>query len=290
MCMGGEMAVTADGLKALSIPEKTFVYGDREVMLYALGIGYGDDPLNRDELPFVFEGALKVMPTLATVIAWDDDWAERSGLNLFKVVHGEQRIRLHRPLPPAATIVSRVRITDVFDKGADKGCVLYVETALSDKASGETLATLLSTVFARGDGGFGGPQGTGPAPHPLPERAPDLVRARKTTPNQALIYRLSGDRNPLHADPGFAAKGGFDRPILHGLCTYGHACAAVVNGLLDFDPTRVASFEARFSAPVFPGETIATEMWRDGEVISFRSKVVERDVVVLNNGKCVLRG
>lgn len=284
------MAVTAAGLKALEIPEKTFAYGDREVMLYALGIGYGDDPMNRDELPFVFEGALKVMPTLATVVAWDDDWAARSGLNLFKVVHGEQRIRLHRPLPPAATIVSRVRITDVFDKGADKGCVLYVETTLSDKADGAVLATLLSTVFARGDGGFGGPQGTGPAPHMLPERAPDKVLARKTTPNQALIYRLSGDRNPLHADPGFAAKGGFPRPILHGLCTYGHACAAVVNGLLDHDPTRVAAFEARFSAPVFPGETIATEMWQDGAVVSFRSKVVERDVVVLNNGKCELRG
>jgi len=283
------MAVTAEGLKALDIPEKTFAYGDREVMLYALGIGFGDDPMNRAELPFVFEEALKVMPTLATVIAWDDDWAARSGLNLFKVVHGEQRIRLHRPLPPAATITSRVRITDVFDKGADKGCVLYVRTDLADQATGEALATLLSTVFARGDGGFGGPQGQGPAPHALPDRAPDKVVARKTTPNQALIYRLSGDRNPLHADPDFAAKGGFDRPILHGLCTYGHACAAVVTGMLDHDPTRVAAFEARFSAPVFPGETIATEMWRDGSVVSFRARVVERDIVVLNNGKCDLR-
>ena len=282
------MALDYDKLMSLDLPDQEFAYGDRETMLYNLGIGLGADPMNRRELPFVYEKELKTVPSMATVIAWDDRWALGAGINRVMVVHGEQRIRLHRPLPIAATVLSKPRIVDIFDKGADKGAILLIENVIRDKATGEALCTNLSTIFARGDGGFGGPQGGGPAPHQLPDRAPDMTIDYATRPDQALIYRLCGDRNPLHADPDFAADAGFPRPILHGLCTYGHACRAVVEKACDFDPTRLIAFEGRFSAPVFPGETIRTEMWRDGETVSFRSLLVERDVVVLNNGKAAV--
>lgn len=284
------MATTARQLMELSTPAREYTYSDRDTMMYALAVGLGTDPMNRAELPFVFEKSLRTLPSMATVICWNDSVIMESGLNVVMIVHGEQRITLHRPLPPAATVVSRVRVVDVIDKGPGKGVLVYIETNIHDKASGEALCTNLSTVFARGDGGIGGSGNTGPAPHEVPTRAADTVLDLPTRPNQALLYRLCGDRNPLHADPDFAAKAGFDRPILHGLCTYGFACHAVVKAMCDLDPTRLAAFEARFSAPVFPGETIRTEMWRDGETISFRASVPERDdAIVLNNGKATLR-
>lgn len=285
------MAVTAEGLLALDLPEREYAYGDRETMLYALGVGLGDDPMNAADLPYIFERDLKTVPTQATVIAWDDRWVMKSGLNLFMIVHGEQRVRLHRPLPPAAQIISKVRVAEVVDKGPGKGAIVYVETNIRTKGDNQPLVTMLSTIFARGDGGIGGPSSGGPAPHQLPTRAPDAVWSRQTRPNQALLYRLCGDRNPLHADPEFAAVAGFPRPILHGLCTFGHACVGLIKGALNDDPARIASFEARFSAPVFPGETIKTEIWRDGDVLSFRALLPDRDnLVVLNNGRAELRG
>ena len=283
------MAVTYDQLMALSAPAKEFAYGDRECMLYALGVGFGHDPMDRDELPFVYERNLKTVPTLATVIGWDDDLILRSGLDLHTVVHGEQRVTLHQPIPARATVTSAQRVTAVYDKGPDRGALVLIENEIRDQASGAAIATNLSTVFARSDGGCGGPRDGGPAPHALPERPPDAVLDLKTRPDQALLYRLSGDRNPLHADPDFAGLGGFERPILHGLCTYGHACRAILKAMLDYQPDRIAAFEARFSAPVFPGETIRTEMWRDGDQISFRSVIPEREVVALNNGRVTLR-
>ncbi|MBN9592086.1 MAG: MaoC family dehydratase N-terminal domain-containing protein [Alphaproteobacteria bacterium] len=264
-------------------------WGDRETMLYALGIGFMRDPMDTRELQFAYENDLKAVPTMATVIGWGaSSTMARSGINYLMVVHGEQRLTLHKPLPSAATVLIDERVIGAFDKGKDKGAVIVTEKVLRDKKSNDKLCTLVGTTFARGDGGFGGPKDGAPQPHTLPTRAPDLSHECDTRPDQAFIYALSGDRNPLHRDPNVAKMAGFPRPILHGLCTYGTACRAVISSVCKYDAQKITGFDVRFSSPVFPGETIVTEMWVDGSVVSFRSKVKERDVVVLNNGKCTL--
>jgi acyl dehydratase len=256
-------------------------------MLYALGIGFGRDPLNEAELPFVYENGLRTVPTLSTVVSWGSAIIGRTGINYLMVLHGEQRLTVHRPMPVAAEITADERVAGAFDKG-EKGAFVIIEKILRLKDTGEKLCTLSATTVARGDGGFGGPKEGAPEPHPLPTRAPDLVHACDTRPDQAFLYALSGDRNPLHRDPRVAKMAGFPRPILHGLCTYGTACRALISTVCNYDADKIAGFDGRFSAPVFPGETIVTEMWVDGNIVSFRSKVSERDVVVINNGKCTL--
>ena len=281
------MPIIYDELMQLKSEGQEFSYLERETMLYALGVGFMRDPLNEKELPFVYENGLRAVPTMATVIAYGQSLVGRSGVNYLMVVHGEQRLTLHKPLPPYGEIVSDERVVGAFDKG-DKGAIIVTEKVIREKTSGDKLCTLGGTIFARGDGNFGGPKEGAPAPHPLPERAPDVVHEADTRPDQAFLYALSGDRNPLHRDPNVAKMAGFPRPILHGLCTYGTACRSVLSTVCDYDPAKIAGFDVRFSAPVFPGETIVTEMWVDGPVVSFRSRVKERDVVCLNNGKCTL--
>jgi acyl dehydratase len=283
-----EMAINYDEIMQLQSSGNPFSYTDRDTMLYALGIGFGRDPLNEAELPFVYENGLRSIPTLSTVVAWGSAIMGRTGINYLYVLHGEQRLTVHKPLPVAAQLLADERVTGAFDKGKDKGAFVIIEKTLRLKDTGEKLCTLSATTVARGDGGFGGPKEGAPEPHALPTRAPDLVQDCDTRPDQAFLYALSGDRNPLHRDPRVAKMAGFPRPILHGLCTYGTACRAIVSTVCKYDANRISGFDARFSAPVFPGETIATEMWIDGNVVSFRSKVKERDVVVINNGKCTL--
>lgn len=283
------MPVTYDGLMSLKSEGDEFTYTDRETMLYALGVGMGRDPMNEDELRYTYENDLKTVPTMATVVAWGQRTIGASGINYLMVVHGEQRLTVHKPLPASATIISDERVTAAVDKGAGKGALIVLEKAIRLKGSNEKLCTLSSTIFARGDGGFGGPATGAPEPHPIPERKPDVSSEADTRADQALLYRLSGDRNPLHSDPKIAKMAGFPRPILHGLCSYGTACRSVLQTICKYDHTLITGFDVRFSSPVFPGETIVTDMWKDGNVVSFRSKVKERDVVVINNGKCTLR-
>jgi acyl dehydratase len=211
-----------------------------------------------------------------------------SQLNFLMVVHGEQKVELHKPLPATGTFTAEGRTVGAFDKGEGKGAVVINETIWTDEA-GDKVATLTGSTFARGDGGFGGPSDGAPQPHETPTRKPDLSLDLTTRPNQALIYRLNGDRNPLHSDPESAKRSGFDRPILHGLCTYGITCRAILQAITDFDPAQILSHEARFSAPVIPGDTITVDMWRDGKVISFTARVQERGATVIKNGKTVLR-
>ena len=271
-------------------------YDEKDVMLYALGVGFGRDPLDANELPFVYENAgLKVPPTFASVISRGEAPAERqrmpqkSQINFMMVVDGERRITFHKPLPPRAELLADERTTGIYDKGKDKGAVIVQERVVRDAVTGEKYFTMVSSIFARGDGGFGGPEGSAPEPHAIPARAPDKIVECPTRPDQAFLYALSGDRNPLHRDPAFAKMVGFERPILHGLCSYGTACRAILSSMANYDPARIRQFDVRFSKPIFPGETLVMEIWADGSTLSFRAGVKERPgIVALNNGLCVL--
>lgn len=282
------MPIAYPEILSLTSDPQPFKWTDRETMLYALGIGLGADPMNEEELPFVYERGLKAVPTQATVVAWGAGPPVGSmGINYLLVVHGEQKVEFHKPFPTEAEITAEGRVLGAFDKG-DKGAVIYSETVLKDAKSGDKIATLVGSTFARGDGNFGGPSDGAPEPHEVPTRAPDMTVEYTTSPDQALIYRLSGDRNPLHSDPAIAKAAGFPRPILHGLCTYGITCRAVLQHYCGFDPAKLKSHQVRFSSPVFPGETIVVDLWKDGDTVSFEAKVKERGVTVIRNGKSVL--
>ncbi len=281
------MPIVYEKLLALKIPDVEQSYGPKDCMLYALGVGLGLDPVDENQLAFVYEKNLKVLPTMAAVIGYPGFWAKEldTGIDWVRVVAGEHSLELHRPLKPSGTVLGRTRVLEIVDKGVGKGAIVYSQRTIDDKASGERIATIVQTTFCRGDGGFGGPLRETRAAHAIPERAPDLVCDLPTRPETALIYRLSADPNPLHADPAVAKAAGFPRPILHGLATFGVSAHAIIRSLCGYDPARLTAIAGRFSAPVFPGETIRTEMWRDGKVVSFRARVVERDVIALNNGR-----
>jgi len=266
-------------------------YAARDTILYALGLGCGAEPTDESELHFVYEEKLAALPTMAVVLGYPGFWLkdERTGVDWKKVLHGEQGIILHKPLPASGTVIGKTRVTGIVDKGADKGSLMFSERDVIDKKSGALLATLKSTTVLRGNGGYGGPTPPAPEPHKLPERAPDVVLDLKTLPQAALIYRLSGDYNPLHADPAIARAAGFERPILHGLCTFGVAGRAILRTFCDNDAARLKEMHLRFSSPVYPGETISTEMWRDGKTVAFRAHALPRNVLVLNNGRAAVQ-
>jgi acyl dehydratase len=276
---------------------RTFSYSDNQVMLYALGIGFGDDPLNEAELPFVYEKNLRVVPSAATVLAAGagmptpskmPEGHRPSTMNYALMLHGEQKTILHKPLPTNGTFTSQNKTIGAFDKGAGKGAVIVNENTWHDE-KGELAVTLLSSGFYRGDGGFGGPTEGAPVPHTVPTRAPDKTVKYTTRPGQALLYRLSGDRNPLHSDPAVAKAAGFQVPILHGLCAYGITCRAVLEHMIDFDADSIYSHQVRFTSPVMPGETITVDLWRDGKEISFETRIESRGVTSIKNGLTVLR-
>jgi acyl dehydratase len=263
-------------------------YTDRDCMLYALATGFSEDPLHRAELAYTYERELKVSPSFASATGPDYAFLAGTGLNLALGVHGAVRLKLHCVLPTAARLRARTRVTEVIDKGEGRGLLLVTETPVENAESGAALYTATNTLFFRGDGGIGGKSTGGELPHELPSRAPDKIVRRATRPNQALYYRLLGDRTPIHADPEAASVARFPRPLLHGLATYGFACRAVLEAWCDYDAARIVELDARFSAPMFPGETIVTETWADGPVISFRCRLAERDAFVINNGRALL--
>jgi len=285
------MAIDYDKLLALRIPDAEHSYGAKDTMLYALGVGLGHDPTDRAQLDFVYEKNLKALPTFACLLGYPGFWVRDldTGIDWVKIVNGEQGFTLNTSVKPRGTVVGRTRIVDVIDKGTGKGAVVYTERKITDKTSGELIATVTQTTFCRADGGFGGPPREGPPSHKVPERAPDLACDLGTRPEMALVYRLSADLNPLHADLDVAKAAGFPRPILHGLGTFGVVGHALLQSVCGYDPTRVRSFAGRFSSPVFPGETIRTEFWRDGDIVSFRASVPDRNVVVMNNGRAEVR-
>ena len=285
------MSARYDELMALKSLGQNYAYADRDVMLYAYGIGMGADPMDEKELAFVNEAyftarPVKVVPTFASVAAWGAGPGEMN-LNRLLVVDGERDITFHRPMPVAAKITADSSVLGVFDKGKDKGLVVRHKTVLKDE-TGTELATLVASRFARGDGGIGGPSEGQPEAHAMPSRAPDKTVEITTRPDQALVYRLCGDRNPLHSDPEFAKRGGFPKPILHGMCTYGITCRGVLQTFADYDPSAFKQHAVRFSSPVYPGETVSMDLCKDGNVVSFEAKIKERGVTVIKIGRTVL--
>lgn len=283
------MALNVDALETWAFPRLAQDYTDRDSLLYAVSLGFGQDPIDPAQLPFVYERDLKAVPTMAAILCHPGRWTAdpKLGVTLSKVVHGEQRVFLHRPLAPSGELYARARVTAVEDKG-EKGAVIHAARTMFDAQTHEPVASVLHSTFCRVDGGFGRSFGHAPEATPCPNRKPDLIIDVVTRPEQALLYRLNIDRNPLHADPAYAAKAGFDRPILHGLCTYGLAVRALLPTVADNDPAAIRSVECRFSRPVFPGETVRFQIWNEGTRAHFRARIEARDVTVLDAGRALL--
>ncbi len=281
-----------DPSKALGheLGEGQYTYTKDQVILYHLGLGAGNPPTDPNELEYTYEKNLKVLPSFGVIPVFGalGGLGDVPGLsfNFAMLLHGEQDLQIHQPIAPEATITNKSKIAEIWDKGKAALVVLQVD---SSDESGKPLFTNRFSLFLRGEGGFGGEPGP-KAGNEAPSREPDGVIEVPTLPQQALIYRLSGDKNPLHADPEFAKAGGFDTPILHGLCTYGIVCKAVVDHALGGDTTRVARFQVRFAGVVYPGETIVTSMWEEGETVVLQATVKERGAPVLTNAAITLTG
>lgn len=282
------MALNHDAVGVESAPAERR-WTSKDTLLYAVGVGAGlDDPAK--ELAYTTENsaevAQRVLPTFAVLAVQGGARPALGDFDRAMLVHAEQAFELQAPLPPAGVVRTTSKVAGIYDKGS--GALVVTETVAVDAESGAPMINARSSVFIRGEGGFGGSRG--PANEwKEPARPPDHQVTYRTRPEQALLYRLSGDRNPLHSDPAFAARAGFPRPILHGLCTYGFTGRALLHTLADSDPARFAGMSGRFSAPVFPGESLTVSMWVDGDSAVFRT-TRDDGTVVLDRGTLKLRG
>ena len=284
------MAFDRETVMNWQIPSARQFYTTKDTMLYALGIGMGADPCDEGELPFVQERGLRAFPSMAVVLAHPGFWMRdaRTGIDWTKVLHAEQSVRLIQPIPTEAAVTSVSRVTEIADKGEGRGAFLRQEREIRLEENGELIALVDQLAFCRGDGGCGGPSSLSRPALTIPERQPDLVHKLVSLPQAALIYRLSGDMNPLHSDPHIARRAGFDRPILQGLCTMGIALRSALGQSQTYETELVRQIDVRFVAPVFPGETIRTEVWKEGDTFWFRAFADERGIMVLDKGRVVL--
>ena len=283
------MPIDHESLVTAAVTDVPFSYNEYDAILYALGIGCGNDPLDPAQLAYVSEHAgLHTMPTFAGMFI-PDSIVVAAGIDQSNMLHRSEVLQLFRPLPASADLLANQRVISLSDRGAKRGADLELETELRLARDDTVVCTIRTRIIARNDGGFGGAASPVRERHRLPDRDPDLVCDLRTRPDQALLFRLSGDYNPLHADPGIARQAGFEKPILHGRCTFGIACHAVLRTVCNYDFTLIREIAGRFSSPVYPGDVITTEMWQDGNVVSYRCKVLVREVTVINNGCCTLQ-
>lgn len=290
------MAISPRRLFDRKFPLLEHRYTQRDTQLYALGVGVGCGELDEHALHYVYEGAdgqsLSALPTQVNVLAYPGFWAREpdTGIDWQRVVHAEQQIEWHASLPCEGVVVGRNRVSGLWDKGAGRGALMQQTRELDDGVTGQPLATVTQLSFLRGDGGFGpgGSAGNPPPPHSMPSRTPDVVCASPTSRQSALLYRLCGDANPLHADPQVAHAAGFERPLLHGMAVMGVAAHAVLHSVLDHDAARLAAMQVRFTAPALPGDTLRTDLWIDGTTVSLRCTATERGVVVLDHSHVTL--
>jgi acyl dehydratase len=263
-------------------------YTMRDTLLYALGLGAGLAAAgDANCLRFVYEKNLAALPTMATILAYPGFWAQdpKYGITWRKLLHRDQSIEIHGEIPTAGDVRGEMTIDEIYDRGAEKGALLCFSRRIFNLASGELLATVRQVNVLRADGGFGGPPDRTPAGQAAPDRPPDQVARLRTSVDQALVYRLSGDMNPLHADPEVAAAAGFEKPILHGLASFGVVGLAVVCRLCGYDPSKIRRMDARFSSPVYPGETLEVSIWRLAEgAAALEARALDRDITVIRNG------
>lgn len=263
-------------------------YTIKDTILYALGVGLGADALDEKQLRFVYEENLQALPTMAVVLSYPGFWMKEpdTGIDWVKVLHGEQRLRIHKPLPAEGFMVGETRVSRIIDKGANKGSLVVSEREIRDADTNELYATIEQVNFCRGDGGLSQSDEPIEALPAVPKRTADKRCTLTSLEQAALIYRLSGDFNPLHADPKVAQSAGFKRPILHGLATYGMACNALLQTCVDYAAERLARLDCRFSAPVYPGEALEFEIWEleQPNHYAFQARAVDRDIVVLSHG------
>lgn len=281
-------------LKSMRFEPVRHTYTRRDTMLYALGLGIGaDDPTDAGDLKYVYEKSLVALPMQAVTLAASPMLLADPafGINYKLLLHAEQTLVIHKPLPTEGTVVGEFSIDEIYDKGQEKGAILYATRKIFDSANGDPLATAGNVAFLRGDGGFGGKSEGAPKPRAVPaDREADHSIAVKGPLNQALIYRLSGDYNPLHSDPEIAGVAGFNKPILHGLCHYGMAGRALIKILCADDPSRLLRLDTRFTSPVYPGEALRVDVWNiSGGDASFRVVASERNVIVQDFGRCEYR-
>jgi len=282
------MAIDYEKLKSFQLDDIEHDVTPRDVMLYALGLSLGNEPTNPGQLRFLYEDGLEALPTIGSVFGYPGFWIKEHpelGIDWKTILNGEQGIEIFRPLPVSGKVIGRTRIERVVDKGPGKNAVLHTVRDVTSAETGELLCRVTNAVVSRGAGGFGGPNDQDKNQSAKPTGAPDVSVDLTALPQAALIYRLSGDYNPLHADPKVATEAGFPMPILHGAATWGMVGYALLTKLCGDDPARFKRFSARFTSPVFPGETVTTEVWKTGEGEAvFRARVAERDVTVLDNG------
>jgi acyl dehydratase len=284
------MPIDLDKALGAELEPVEFSWTSSDIQLYHLGLGAGADPMDERELRYLTDDTPQVLPTFGNVAVSFHMTAPPTvqfpgiDIELSKVLHASEAVSVPGPIPTSGTAKSVQRFTEIWDKG--KAAVIVSETTVTDP-SGTVLWTTKRSIFARGEGGFGGERGPSTSVE-MPDRAPDIEVALPTLPQQALLYRLCGDRNPLHSDPAFAAAAGFDRPILHGLCTYGIGCKAIVDNLLDGDVSQVAGYGARFAGVVFPGETLQANIWKeDGRFVGVLTAPSRANAVVLSGVELV---